>query len=273
LGIPVIEFENPAGSEVGQIIGLQNALNKTWLDLIAAADTSGFPLIAIEYGGDSGFGGGQDDADIEGNDEFRLSPGRAIEVENATIKRLEAANLTPMLETMWALVQAISGVSRTPAYYLRPVGGGDVPSGEALKQLESGLVKRAQERQLVFGQAWAKAFELAYRLAQTFGSQLPAVEDLEIQTVWSDANVRNELAQAQTGQLYKGLNVPDETIWQYVLGFTPSEIAGWKASQRRDEAVKIAGVSEALRRAGLQAQRPTDVNAGNQPGNGQVRGE
>ena len=43
LGIPVVEFANPGGSEIDQIIGLQNALNKTWLDLIAAADASGFP--------------------------------------------------------------------------------------------------------------------------------------------------------------------------------------------------------------------------------------
>ena len=257
LGIPVIEFENPGGSEIEQLIGLQNALNKTWLDLIAAADTSGFPLIAIEYQGDSGFGSVQDDADIVGHDELKLSPGRAIEVDNARVHRLEAANLNPMIETLWTIVQAISGVSRTPAYYLRPVGGGDVPSGEALKQLESGLVKRAQDRQLIFGQSWADVFAMAYRLAQTFGiGQWPDVEPLNIQTVWTDANVRNELAQAQTGQAYKALGVPDDTIWQYVLGFTPSEVAGWKADQRMEEATKIASVSEALRRAGLQAQRP-----------------
>ena len=272
LGIPVIEFANPGGSEIEQVIGLQNALNKTWLDLIAAADTNGFPLLAIEYSGDGGFGSIQDDADIEGNDEFRLSPGRAIEVDNATVHRLEASNLQPMIDTMWTIVQAVAGVSRTPAYYLRPVGGGDVPSGEALKQLESGLVKRAQERQLTFGQAWEDALEMAYKLAQTFGGGMPEVDPLSIQTVWTDANVRNELAQAQVGQVYKGLGVPDDTIWQYVLGFTPSEIAGWKADKRREEAVKIASVSESLRRAQLQAQRPTDATQnGNQGGNNNER--
>ena len=271
LGIPVIEFANPGGSEIEQVIGLQNALNKTWLDLIAAADTNGFPLLAIEYSGDGGFGSIQDDADIEGNDEFRLSPGRAIEVDNATVHRLDASNLQPMIDTMWTIVQAVAGVSRTPAYYLRPVGGGDVPSGEALKQLESGLVKRAQERQLTFGQSWEDALEMAYRLAQTFGGGVPNVDPLSIQTVWTDANVRNELAQAQVGQAYQGLGVPDDTIWQYVLGFTPSEIAGWKADKRREEAVKIASVSESLRRAQLQAQRPTDTTSTrNESSNGQV---
>jgi hypothetical protein len=263
MGIPVIEFANPAGSEIDQIIGLQNALNKTWLDLIAAADASGFPILAIEYSGEGGFGSIQDDADIEGNDEFRFSPGRAIEVDNANVKRLEAANLQPMIETMWTIVQAISGVSRTPAYYLRPVGGGDVPSGEALKQLESGIVKRAQERQLIFGQAWADVMAMAYRLTQTFGGGLPEVAPLNIQAQWTDANVRNELQQAQTATAYKALDVPDDTVWA-TLGFTPTEIAGFKAQRRNDEAVKVAAIAGELRRAGLAAQRPTDSTpAGN----------
>lgn len=61
--------------------------------------------------------------------------------------------------------------------------------------------------------------------------------------------------------------MPDDTIWQYVLGFTPSEIACWKADKRREEAVKIASVSESLRRAQLQAQRPTDATQnGNEQG-------
>ena len=265
LGIPVIEFANPAGSEVDQIIGLQNALNKTWLDLIAAADASGFPILAIEYSGEGGFGSIQDDADIEGNDEFRFSPGRAIEVDNATVKRLEAANLQYMIDTMWTIVQAISGVSRTPAYYLRPVGGSDVPSGEALKQLESGIVKRAQERQLVFGQAWADVMSMAYRIAQTFGPMLPEVDPLNIQSQWTDANVRNELQQAQTATAYKALNVPDDMVWA-TLGFTPTDIAGFKEQQRNDEAVKVAAIAGELRRAGLAAQRPTDSTAaGNAP--------
>jgi hypothetical protein len=218
-------------------------------------------LLAIEYQNETGFGTVTDDANIEGTDEFRISPGRAIEVDNATVKRLDASNLSPMIDTIWTVVQAVSGVSRTPAYYLRPVGGGDVPSGEALKQLESGLVKRAQERQLIFGQAWADAFEMAYHLANTFGVnvQAPEVDELSIQAVWTDANVRNELAQAQVGQAYQALGVPQDTIWTYVLGFTPSEVAGWKADQRRDDAVKIVNIAESLRRAGLQAQRPTDM--------------
>ena len=246
LGCAVIEYPNPGGSEVDAIIGLQNLLNKSWLDIAAAADTNGFPLLAIEYAGDN-FGGATDDADLKGADEFRISPGRAIEVDNATVKRLESANLTPMLDTMWTVVQAISGVSDIPQYYLRPVGG-DVPSGEALKQLESGLVARAEERQLVFGQAWEECFKLAVKLAQTFGNMPPA-DKMQIEVVWRDANVRNEQVVAQTAQTHQSLGVPDETIWK-MLGYAPSEIAQWAAIKAAQDAAKLAQVATALRNSG-----------------------
>ena len=132
-----------------------------------------------------------------------------------------------------------------------------MPSGEALKQLESGLVKRVQERQLVFGQAWADAMEIAYNIAKTFGAGLPEVDPLDIQAQWTDANVRNELQQAQVAEAYQRLGVPDDVVWT-TLGFTPTDIAGFKGQARREEAVTVAAIAGELRRAGLAAQRPAD---------------
>ncbi len=278
LGIPVIEFANPGGSEVAQIIGLQNALNKTWLDIIAAADTSGFPVVVVAYNSNGvPMAATQDDADDEGADELRLSPGRLLEVDDATVTRLEAANLSPMIDTMWTIVQAVSGVSRTPTYYLRPVGGGDVPSGEALKQLESGLVRRAEERQLVFGQAWQDVFALAYRINQAFGPSLPDVADPTIAVTWADANVRNELAEAQTAESHQRLGVPVEQLWRE-LGYTPEQIEQFKQGQLAEQQAKVAAVAAAMRvtqtasaqPAGQTNQQRTGANTnGVQNGQGQ----
>ena len=258
LGVPVFEFANPGGSEVSQIIGLQNLLNKTWLDIAAAADTNGFPLLAVEYNTN-----GQpivDDPDLEGNDELRLSPGRAIEVDDATVKRLEPSNLDPMLNVMRTVVQTIGGVSRTPSYYLMPVGGSDVPSGEALKQLESGLVKRAMERQLVFGQSWSEVMTFCYRLALTFGRNIPQAQVDNVNVTWEDPNVRNELTEAQTATIHKGLNVPDDVLWLRI-GYTPEQIAAFKRQQQLDEATKIATIAGQLRNA-QQATQTQGANNG-----------
>ena len=260
LGVAVVEFANPGGSEVEQIISLQNALNKAWLDLIAAADTSGFPLVAIEYDttrlGPSS-SAAESDADSEGADEIRLSPGRAIEVDDANVHRLEAADMSQMIAVIDRIEQAVSGVSRTPAYYLRPVGGADVPSGEALKQLESGLVRRAEERQLVFGQAWADVFSLAYRVNQAYGPSLPELPDVEVAVTWADANVRNELAEAQMAEAHQRLGVPQETLWRK-LGYTPAEIEEFQRAAQQQTQSKVAAIAATLRTqqpaGGAQAQ-------------------
>jgi hypothetical protein len=276
LGVLAIEFENPGGSEVEQIIGLQNALNKAWLDLMAAADTSGFPLISVEY--DSSrlgprLGAASDsDADNEGSDELRLSPGRAIETDDAAVHRIEAADMSQMIAVIDRIEQAISGVSRTPSYYLKPVGGSDVPSGEALKQLESGLVRRAEERQLVFGQAWQDVFALAYRVNQAFGPSLPELDEPSISVTWADANVRNELAEAQTAEAHQRLGVPQATLWREI-GYTPEEIDEFKRSKIADTNAQVAGIAAMLRtdqsrQGGQQPGQPAQNGAAQRNGTG-----
>lgn len=250
LGITIKQFENPGGSEVAQIIGLQNILNKTWLDLMAAADAAGFPIMVIEnellngMPNDANIG---DDDDIEGDDEFVIAPGRMLSVDGARVHRIEGSDLSQLINTVHLIVETIAGISRTPSYYLRPVGGSDVPSGEALKQLESGLVTRAIERQLIFGQAWADVMEMAYKVAQTFGAAIPDVPKLKVQTVWASAETRHEQTDAATGEAWQRLKVPDETIWQ-MLGFSPEQIARWKATQRSDTAMAVATIGQALQR-------------------------
>jgi hypothetical protein len=246
LGVAVIEFANPGGAEAESIIGLQNALNKTWLDLIAAADAAGFPILAIEYADGNALGPMASDDDLQGTDEFRIAPGRLLEVSGATVRRIEAANLTPLMDVIWALTAAMAGVSRTPQYYLRPVGGADVPSGESLKQMESGLVARAVKRQRVWGQAWEDVMGLSLRIAEAYGTGMGIEADASITVQWADANTRNELSQAQMAQIHKALNVPDEQVWQ-TLGYTPEQIAEFRSSASADKAAQVAGIAAALR--------------------------
>jgi hypothetical protein len=249
---------------LSRFIGLQNLLNKAWLDLIAAADASGFPLLVAEYQAGGGpIGGGADDDDLEGADENRIGPGRMFEIEGGTLHRIEAANLLPMLETIWAVVAAISGVSRTPQYYLRPMGGADVPSGESLKQLESGLVARAVKRQRIFGQAWEDVLHLALRVYAAFGPG-QAGDEPRIEVQWADAETRNEGLAADVATKHKALNVPDPAVWAQ-LGYSPEEIAEFQRQAQADQAAKMAAIATALRTQqaqgnGAQGQPQTQQN-------------
>ena len=264
LGVAVIEFQNPGGSEIDSIAGLQNALNKAWLDLIAAADATGFPILTANYRDPQPMPNLiTDDDNIEGTDEFIIAPGRMLEIFGGTINRLDAPNLEYMIKGIWSIVDAISGLSRTPQQFLRPFPGIDVPSGEALKQLESGLVKKAEERQLLFGEAWAEVMTLAYRVARTFGQGIPDVgNDPVIGVMWADANTRMEKTEADVAQIYKALGVPDEAVWE-TAGFSPERIAQFKENARLQRAQEIATIAAAARTV------PSNTQNGQQ-GNQQV---
>jgi hypothetical protein len=259
LGVAVVEFANPGGSEIAQIIGLQNAVNKSWLDLMAAADASGFPLLALEYPNLTAPLGPEGDNNLTGDNELNFGPGRAVEVFGGTVDRLAASDLGPMIDTIWALVAAISGVTRTPQYYLRPQGGSDVPSGESLKQLESGLVGRAKKRQNIFGQSWADVMALASRVHTAYGPGLEAPEAVGITTQWQDPETRNELQQAQVAEAHKRLGVPDEQIFQ-MIGYTPEQIAGFMDSKQAAQAANIASIAAQLQ--GAQQARGGTQNVG-----------
>lgn len=276
LGITIIEFENPGGSEVAQIIGLQNLLNKSWLDLIAAADSSGFPILAIEDADPESFvdavAAGALDDDIEGDDELFMAPGRILDLKGATAHRIESGDMSQLIDVIHLTVETIAGVSHTPQYYLRPVGG-DMPSGEALKMLDSGLVKRAVERQLIFGQAWSDVMVMAYKLERTFGNaSIPDIPKLKVTTVWDDPQTRSELTNAQAAEIQQRLNVPDEQLWA-MLGYSPQDIQRFKAMQRTDQAATTAAVVGAIQQAqARQATQPVvnRQNGVNGNGNGVV---
>lgn len=265
LGPAVIEFQDPDAGVVSGIVGLQNALNKSWLDLLAAADTSGFPVIVVEYNHSGGTAELEDDSDIIGDDENRIGPGRAFEVFDGKVKRLEGANMSQMIDTVWTIVSAVGTVSRLPQHDMKPIPGVDFPSGEALKQAETGLVTKAEERQLVFGQSWADVMALAWRVQETFGKQkLPVLKRMNIAVTWKDAQTRMEKTEAEVATLHHALNVPDQAVWRK-LGYAPEEIAGFDAGKRRELAEKVALVTSAVQTNQQRAaQTQQQANGGNE---------
>jgi hypothetical protein len=60
-------------------------------------------------------------------------------------------------------------------------------------------------------------------------------------------------------------------IWQKVLGYTPDEVAAFRVSKRRDQAMQVAAIAASLRQAAPAQQtpvapaNPTAFTEGNQP--------
>lgn len=257
LGVTCIEFQNPDGSEALAIAGLQNALNKSWLDLLAAADTNGFPILTANYKSELVEIEEEGDANLEGTDEFKVAPGRLLEIFGGDIRRIDGANLDPMINVLWTVVAAIGGVTSTPQYYLKPILGVDVPSGEALKQLESGLVQRAHERMLEFGESWEQAMEMAVRVNAAFGTGGPVPSPLTIATQWADPNTRMEEVEAKSAQIHDTLGVPRPAVWGK-LGYTPEEIAAFREEEAAAKAASVAAIAGALQAS--QARNAAQTN-------------
>jgi hypothetical protein len=256
LGLACVEFLNPGGvSEIEAIIGLQNALNKLLLDLLAAGDATGFQMLVASYPGP--LSGGATDDDDETTDDIRIAPGRLLEIgDGATITNIPPGDLSQLLKALDAVIGFIGASTRTPQYYLRPFGGADVPSGEALKQLESALVSRAKERQTQFAGAWVDAMRVAARLWLAMGGRGLDAE-APLTAAWASAEVRNELYDTQVATAEDALGIPREHLWQHRLGYSPEEVAEFKQMTATADAAKLASVLSSL-----------NLGAGNGNGNG-----
>lgn len=263
LGLAVIQFANPSGSEIESLVQLQNLLNKSWLDVIATADVASFGLPYVRY--DEAMGGGASTALADDEEEdvaLKVRPGALLEIEAAEVGKLPADDVGAMMELPQSIITAIAGASRTPQYYLKAIGGAEVPSGESLKQLEAGLVARAKERQIVFGDAFQLMFDVARRMANAFGSA-GVDEEAELSVVWASAEVRNDVYDAQIAMQHQQLGVPQSTLWVERLGYTPEQAEEFEQAAMEKRAQEIAQVVMGMQRGQPenQTQEQGAVNA------------
>jgi len=203
-GVPLMHFRNKdqgysyGQSEIEDVIPLVNALNKSVIDLIAAADTTGFRVYTMTGG---------DPSDVT------IAPGSWIysEAPDAKIGAIPGEDLAKLIELKDSIAQDIARVSRTPLSYFQI--GGQVQAEGTLKQQEAGLIAKARNRQLFFGARWIEAMKLARRLANTFGDGYKLDEAAPIGITRLDPETRNEFEHLQGLHLKQALGVPQEQIW------------------------------------------------------------
>lgn len=233
IGIPVVAFRNAiesyryGTSELRNVIPLQNAINKTLIDLMGAADTAAFRIFV-------GTGGDWDDVTI--------SPGTVLwnESPDARLSALEPGDLSPVLALKDALAVEVARITRTPLHYFH--GTGQMPAEGTLKQAEQGLVSRVEEAQTVFGNAWEDVMYLSRSLAITYGG-LSMDEGVMISTGWAPAATRDENAELQRAQAKLGLGVPREVVLGE-LGYSAEDVAAMRESDewRARDALLRAGM-------------------------------
>ena len=241
IGVPLIHFRNrPMGSDFGQseiinVIPMQDLLNKSLIDLTMILDTLAFPqryTLNVNHG----------------SSRLDILPGSVTEFhseyDGGTVGQWNAATVDGPLKSIEALVQHIAGTTRTPQHLFQIIGG--IPSGEALKTAESGLVNKAKQRMVNFGNSWEDALMLAMRIQGVFGTALPEIEEGSIQTTWDDPETRNEQAHMESLKAKMELGITKHQIWRE-MGYTQEQIDQMDEDNTQERASETNIGAEILR--------------------------
>lgn len=241
LGVPVFHFKandrgyNYGKSDLHDIIPIQNALNKSMIDLLAAADTTGFRMFTVI--GDDPTG-------------WEFAPGMVLYStksaggtdETVKIDFMPGEDLSPMITLKDSMVAEIARVSRTPLSYFQTTGA--VAAEGTLKQQESGLLAKVVDRQVGYGNTWEDVMSMARRLNNAFGDGPEMDEDQEISTFWKDPETRNELTYYEAlAKKYEALQIPVITRWREE-GYTDDDIDQMLADAAANDGFGFVGAND-----------------------------
>jgi len=232
--VPIFHFRNRTGvgthglSELKSVIPVQNAVNKMLMDLMVGSEFGSFRQKWIAGGGVP--------KNADGTTGWRAGGSRVWHTTDPDAKFGEFGqiDLEPIYRSIEALVTHLAKISQTPMHYLRV--SGDMPSGEALKTAESGLVEKVQDRQKNWGSPWSKAMGFAIRIRKGSYPETPVFP------VFRDAETRHDLEQAQTAQLKAILGIPLEQLWMEHFDYTSDQVKEFKNSNRALASAVLAQV-------------------------------
>lgn len=218
--VPVVEFINKHGSELDDVIPLQDGVNYLMLQAFTAAGFQGFPQRGFFSGVREPEGGWSNepgkvwqvppDLDAEG----ALHYGSNFEFGTADLGELRS--LVEMT------LQHLALQSKTPVrmFFESDRGGrGDSPSGESLLVEDQPLLDKVEDRQRRFGNAWYRVAQLISRMDGQLPDELPIGE-----ARWKDPRSKYRSALIEEGaKMVKDMGMPLKFVVTQ-LGFTQDEI-------------------------------------------------
>ena len=228
LGIPIVHFRKPGRFELWDAIPLQDLINKTALDIIAAVDAAGFP-IRIFYGGVMTTDGKAPESD--GSNYVSIFPGCWINVQGADqkVEFHPGEDPTALIGALDSYIIKLAQVTDTPISRFQMTR--QVAAEGTLKQQESPLLAKVRAYQTQIGNAWEDLMKTAARLGSVHG--LSFDENAELETEWEPAETRDDTAEMQKLEIKARLGVPQEQLWAE-MGYDADEIAQMRAAKAEE---------------------------------------
>lgn len=210
-------------SELAAILPIQNAINKVSADAIVASEFAAFPQRIIT--GLEPF----DDTDEETKAMLKAYVDRILTFDGEDVKfgQFDAADLGNYVKLIDMLVQHMASQSRVPFHYFL-LNGGQAPSGESITAAEAGLVAKARERMLHFGESWEIAMRIAF-----VGMDDPRGKAWDAEVIW--ANPEHQSQGMLIDSLVKKieLDIPKQQLWEDA-GYTLPQIARFEAMKEAE---------------------------------------
>ena len=241
--VPLVEMANRPRligepvSDVSGVLSMQHAINLFWAQLFASADEAtlgqrvilGAEMPTVPILNADGVEIGTRPIDLK-----KFARDRALWLEDPATKIAQwaPAKLDVFTSEIEVMVGHIAAQTRTPAHYLMIGGTIANVSGDAMKALETGLVKRTEEKTQHFGRAIRDVFELV-ALVKDDTAKAAAVRSGRV--LWKDIENRSDAQRADALAKKKEIGYP----LRYLLeldGLSPTEIDR-VMSMVRDEAV------------------------------------
>jgi hypothetical protein len=226
VGIAVIHFRNVnLTPEAWDAIPIQDAINKTLIDILASNDLTAFQmLVALGWYPTTDGEAPKDDK----SNLLKVGAGQWIGTQNpdGKLQVVTGSDPTPLVDALKDLVLMAAQVTSTPT--ARFTTTKLIASAETLKEQNAQLKKKAQDRRTLFGDAWEACMEMARKVANMFGNT-NFDELITFSTIWSNNETLDDL------KAKLGLGVPEETIWNEA-GYTQEQITNMK----RTDAYRLA---------------------------------
>ena len=243
--IPVFHFRRERrviSSELANVLGPQDAINKILADMMVAAEFGAFPQRYIISQAEPG--------------KFKNAPniiwdipGSDGEGQPTSVGQFASTELNNYLQAIDKWTASIAIISRTPKHYF--FGQGGDPSGEALIAMEAPLNKKCQKYITRFIAGWSEVAQFMMLVAGNGllddNAIVPIFDKPETVQPYTQALIRKESVQA---------GIP--LLWQMEQeGYTEQELADLETAMNEEQ----GSAQQSLAAAMTNAQRNFDQGA------------
>jgi hypothetical protein len=221
------EMQDFGNSLLTDVIPLNDALNKTWADILGAQEEN---MRRRRYV--AGLQTETDDETGKPINPYKFDDDLWMANEEAKFGEFSDADITQMISVLEATVKSVALVSGIPPSYFNLDSVGSAISGEALRKIEARFTSIIQDAQRSFGETWGEIIN--------FGLEIKGEKDdsLEIETQWTDASPTSESETLENAQKKISLGWSYEQV-QRDYGLSDEQIELMKAENLARETSKM----------------------------------